>query len=433
MLDSKRRPASTQAVSRKVEGIEPRKQVNRKDDGVNMCGSQKRINRGAHTFTYDNDGREIYFNRHLYERVATQFDAAGRRLSVTEEDYDTQYSLWISRWSISQSYDGDGQRLVQQENSASWPTLFLRSSVMGGAVVGELYKINGTWYKDAFVYAGGEIVAQQRDHPSFADEVKWMYTNPITGAQRGAVESEPDPLGTDQGLAQQQPNPPIYSGDSGILDPGRYADAFNGRFCSDTGAIIPCDHAYSLLASGSADRAPARMFNPIYSRSAGRYVGFAVWSPNAAAAGVGVGTGGLHGLNNNAQNTGWLWMGQSFSTQGGVGGVSVGGNWYSLGDFGYSAGTSGTSRESDKIKLTNEEVEDIRNLVQTEVAINSNCAQFLEKIAAITLGESVGAANLLNEGINRVKNTLGFHWAAYPGAGGVCQPILICPSRVSRH
>jgi hypothetical protein len=40
MFGSKRRPASTQAVSRKVEGIEPRNQVNRKDDGVRMCGSQ---------------------------------------------------------------------------------------------------------------------------------------------------------------------------------------------------------------------------------------------------------------------------------------------------------------------------------------------------------------------------------------------------------
>ena len=40
MLDSKRRPASTQAVSRKVEGIEPRNQANRKDDGVRMRGSQ---------------------------------------------------------------------------------------------------------------------------------------------------------------------------------------------------------------------------------------------------------------------------------------------------------------------------------------------------------------------------------------------------------
>ena len=36
MFSSKRRPASTQAVSRKVEGNEPRNQVYRKDDGVKL-------------------------------------------------------------------------------------------------------------------------------------------------------------------------------------------------------------------------------------------------------------------------------------------------------------------------------------------------------------------------------------------------------------
>jgi hypothetical protein len=40
MIASKRRPASTQAVSRKVEGIEPRKQGHRKDDAFNNGGSQ---------------------------------------------------------------------------------------------------------------------------------------------------------------------------------------------------------------------------------------------------------------------------------------------------------------------------------------------------------------------------------------------------------
>jgi len=43
MFGSKRRPASTQAVSRKVEGIEPRNEVNRKDDGV-RCAE---VNTGA--------------------------------------------------------------------------------------------------------------------------------------------------------------------------------------------------------------------------------------------------------------------------------------------------------------------------------------------------------------------------------------------------
>jgi len=37
MIASKRRPASTQAVSRKVEGIEPRNQYNRKDDAFNIA------------------------------------------------------------------------------------------------------------------------------------------------------------------------------------------------------------------------------------------------------------------------------------------------------------------------------------------------------------------------------------------------------------
>jgi hypothetical protein len=37
MIASKRRPASTQAVRRKVEGIELRKQYNRKDDALNSA------------------------------------------------------------------------------------------------------------------------------------------------------------------------------------------------------------------------------------------------------------------------------------------------------------------------------------------------------------------------------------------------------------
>ena len=45
MFGSKRRPARTQAVSRKVEGIEPRNKVNRKDDGVRMHGSLYRHHR----------------------------------------------------------------------------------------------------------------------------------------------------------------------------------------------------------------------------------------------------------------------------------------------------------------------------------------------------------------------------------------------------
>ena len=51
MLDSKRRPASTQAVSRKVEGIEPRSEVNGKDDGDRMYGSQHGHHRKGEVMT----------------------------------------------------------------------------------------------------------------------------------------------------------------------------------------------------------------------------------------------------------------------------------------------------------------------------------------------------------------------------------------------
>ena len=51
MLSSKRRPGSTQAVSREVEGIEPRKRDNRKDDGVRMHGSQHWHNRDGEDVT----------------------------------------------------------------------------------------------------------------------------------------------------------------------------------------------------------------------------------------------------------------------------------------------------------------------------------------------------------------------------------------------
>lgn len=73
----------------------------------------------------------------------------------------------------------------------------------------------------------------------------------------------------------------------------------------------------------------------------------------------------------------------------------------------------------DKVRLTKGEVETVRNNVLTEVGQNSICADFLEKIAKITLGKDVKAVDLLNEGINRVDNTLGFYWQNYPGAGGV--------------
>src|SRR5690606_1650883 len=98
-----------------------------------------------------------------------------------------------------------------------------------------------------------------------------------------------------------------------------------------------------------------------------------------------------------------------------------------IGSYGYQPPQSGSfyfnvswgTQVPDKIRLTDEEVEDVRSRVLTEIGFNQTCAEFLEKLARITLGADVSAADLLNEGINRAHSTLGIYWAAYPGAGGV--------------
>lgn len=49
---------------------------------------------------------------------------------------------------------------------------------------------------------------------------------------------------------------------------------------------------------------------------------------------------------------------------------------------------------------------------------NEICADFLKKLAFITLRKDVEIADLLNEGLDRAKKTLGIYWAKYPDAGG---------------
>jgi hypothetical protein len=64
MFDSKRRPASTQAVSRKVEGIEPRNQGKQLGSGLRFCDSRKMTSRTFTNTTVASD-RESDPNRAL--------------------------------------------------------------------------------------------------------------------------------------------------------------------------------------------------------------------------------------------------------------------------------------------------------------------------------------------------------------------------------
>jgi hypothetical protein len=106
-----------------------------------------------------------------------------------------------------------------------------------------------------FVYVGDEMIAQQKNYDG-TEQVRWNYRNPVTRNQRGAVETELDPFGRNMALYEMT-DPPITP-ESGLLNPGRYTDALEGRFgCTIDGAPSSCDQAYDLLGSGElsfADR-----------------------------------------------------------------------------------------------------------------------------------------------------------------------------------
>jgi hypothetical protein len=100
-------------------------------------------------------------------------------------------------------------------------TYYLRSSVLGGAVVSE-YKGGGAWAK-SYVFAGGELIAEQsfRTEPQAAWNV-WRFRDPVTGDE---VDSNAggdllgrtalDPQGVN--VAGGDPFPPDGSGDPDIF------------------------------------------------------------------------------------------------------------------------------------------------------------------------------------------------------------------------
>jgi hypothetical protein len=93
--------------------------------------------------------------------AASQYDAMGQQ-------------TYASTNGLTQSYDGDGLRVLKRENTA--PTYYLRSSVLGSQVVAELTASN--YWARGYVYLGGQMLAVQ------AGGVFWVQTDPVTKSQR---------------------------------------------------------------------------------------------------------------------------------------------------------------------------------------------------------------------------------------------------------
>jgi RHS repeat-associated protein len=137
--------------------------------------------------------------------TAMQYDAAGNLKNDGREtfNYDaTGQQTYASTTALTQGYDGDRLRVKRVENGVT--TLYVRSSMLGGQVLGELSS-TGVLSR-SYVYLGGQMLAIQE-----SSQVKWVHQDPVTKSQRltnsaGAVVSvvDLDPWGAETSRSSQE-------------------------------------------------------------------------------------------------------------------------------------------------------------------------------------------------------------------------------------
>lgn len=194
-------------------------------------------NERAFTATYVNDRNtnsqwQYNANGDLLQQVNQQitrqyvYDAAGQQISVTEPQRRPNRPALT----MTQTYDGDGQRVKNVQNSA---ILYeIRSTVLGARVIGEFHG-QGVQTK-GFVYANGGKLARQT-----FNEVTWVHeASDGTGEWESngiAMRTlELDPLGDDVGV-----DDPYASGD-GLGDYPNHGDPadFDTGCTLDGGPVI---------------------------------------------------------------------------------------------------------------------------------------------------------------------------------------------------
>jgi len=198
---------------------------------------------------YDADGRNTTIDTRTYT-----FDAAGQMAQMTGQQWVFNHYNNVTQ---IDGYDGDGARVKETANGVD--TYYLRSSVLGGAIIEELAS-NGA--KNAgYVYSpGGQLLAHQANN-----QVNWQYTTPAGTTKletfsnsQNSNRVEFDPLGADVGLSGPVA-PDTGGGDGdvganhlgGIMD-ARWSDFFNiSAGCKLDGVATSCGLAMSVVNSGA--------------------------------------------------------------------------------------------------------------------------------------------------------------------------------------
>jgi YD repeat-containing protein len=164
-------------------------------------------------FDYDAEGNLLDMGGTTYT-----YDSAGAILTVASTDPQT---------TTTRSLDGGGQQVktvasTYNETTESWTTTttyYVRSTVLGGAVLTELNE-NGAKHR-TFVYAGSEVMATQEIIPYFQTQgVTWEHRDPSNASYRTtqvtgdlSEYAELDPTGADAGL--NAPLIPLEDSDEG--------------------------------------------------------------------------------------------------------------------------------------------------------------------------------------------------------------------------
>ncbi|MBS1787544.1 MAG: RHS repeat protein [Acidobacteria bacterium] len=195
-----------------------------------------------------------------------QYDAAGRNVSLREGQYGPE---------STQSFDGDGLTVRRDPNTTE-PIFYLRSTVLGGKVITEINGMgtNVIWTIPrgaklrSHVYNGETRVATQEVQATSppTQEMIWRQIDPITGTEitpKGDgsfynARQEPDPLGSNVGLADPANFPPpapdpeqpdLFGG--GGFNPNQVSYTLDG---------IRIDEEFARAFQNTAVRAPANEY-----------------------------------------------------------------------------------------------------------------------------------------------------------------------------
>jgi YD repeat-containing protein len=217
------------------------------------------VNNRVDGWQYDTDGRATMTNS-----VTSTFDAAGQLIQTTSPQRRNNPPL-----TLTQSVDGDGNRVKKNENGSI--SFFLRSTVLGGALVTEIYGTPGQTNLGqkylGHVYVNGSELAEQntfvntafyKHHEPGSGELGTSYTHPDGSIIWGATQL--DPFGDDVGLE----DPYLDTGGGG--DPGfnyphfgDLSDPHSG--CTVDGQPVPCT-SIGIYLNGSSGAAKSVTAGP---------------------------------------------------------------------------------------------------------------------------------------------------------------------------